>query len=476
MTEEFNRKIKKAVEKLLTLEQVTLVGTFTSDYSYGMLPPCLQDRYNLDIKIDQDLTLKSNDNKQISQVSFDSKYLSFPPDIVVHNLPAEQSQDLLALLPQKDFDLDQETCLYIWFKRILNLFKRPEPKKRWPVFDDIPTRDPILHLGLSSSSAKRKYKEETRPYDTDMYHSDGDFIDDSSPYLQSKQEDMDIEKESSVYKQDRYKLKDKKDVIEDTGNFFADQDEALSYKTRAEEFENNLFKKKPPASDSSKTFNGTKRWSFDRMMSKAKLDGSDDDEIILHTVSTKKPSQPRPTCLKSPEPLRKKTRTLLKPKIFNLNSKTEENLDYRKKFMYEWLSRYKKNIVKYDTENYSNFTLAIKFQLSKSELYGLYKIKKEISMKKFLEEHPDVGKISKYKQVAPIMINFKMDKYSFPSTPLEIKLISVMNTTSLRSSEPDTMNLKYSITQNESLSKTVNDIMNLITDAVPAFHYQLDEE
>lgn len=149
MTEEFNRKIKKAVKKLLTLEQVTLVGTFTSHYSYGMLPPCLEDRYNLDIKIDSDLTLKSNDDKQmykyiyililknkctkkkggeypfiIVQVSFDSKYLSFPPDIVVHNLPAEQSQDLSALLPQSDFNLDQENCLYAWFKRILSLFKK----------------------------------------------------------------------------------------------------------------------------------------------------------------------------------------------------------------------------------------------------------------------------------------------------------------------------------------------------------------
>lgn len=65
MTEEFNRKIKKAVKKLLTLEQVTLASNFTSHYSYGMLPPCLEDRYNLDIKIDSDLTLKSNDYKQM---------------------------------------------------------------------------------------------------------------------------------------------------------------------------------------------------------------------------------------------------------------------------------------------------------------------------------------------------------------------------------------------------------------------------
>lgn len=65
---------------------------------------------------------------------------------------------------------------------------------------------------------------------------------------------------------------------------------------------------------------------------------------------------------------------------------------------------------------------------------------------------------------------------SFPSTPLEIKLISVMNTTSVGSDEPDTMDLKYSVTRNESLSKTVNDIMNLINNAVPAFHYQIKIE
>ncbi|GAA5802019.1 hypothetical protein HPULCUR_007479 [Helicostylum pulchrum] len=440
MTEEFNRKISKAVKKLLTLEQVTLSGTFTSHYSYGMLPPCLEDRYNLEIKIDSDLTLKM-------QVSFDSKYLSFPPDIVVHNLPAEQSQDLSALLPQSDFNLGHENCLYTWFKRILSLFKKPEPTKRWPVFDDMSKRNNIPAFKPSSSSSGSKPKEPTKTYETNMY-SDGDFVDE----LLDIRENMDIE-EIPAYKQDRYKLKNKEDFIADTSDFFADQDEALSYKTREHEFEASLFAEKSPTTGSSDTFTRAKRSYVDHIMTEASQGDSDDDEIILPTYNSQKKIQP------NPEPLHKKKRmTLVKPTIYN--TKMEGKIEYRKKFMYGWLSKYK------------SFTLLVQFRLSKSKLHTEFKRRKERNMEVFLEEHPEVVKVFKFKQAAPIMINFKMNLL-FPSSPLEIKLISVLNTTSVRSDEPDTKDLKYSVTRNESLSKTVNDIMNLITDAVPAFHYQM---
>lgn len=170
-----------------------------------------------------------------------------------------------------------------------------------------------------------------------MYHSDGDFVDD----LLDAREEIDIEEEITAYKRDRYKLKNQDDFVADTSDFFADQDEALSYKTRNNEFKASLFAKKSPVSDSSKTFASAKRTYIDHIMTEASNDNSDDDAIILPTP--KKTMHTKP----NPEPLRKKKRNLLvKPKIYKTNSKTEENFEYRKKFMYEWISEYKRYDIK----------------------------------------------------------------------------------------------------------------------------------
>lgn len=170
-----------------------------------------------------------------------------------------------------------------------------------------------------------------------MYHSDGDFVDD----LLDAREDMDIEEETTAYKRDQYKLKNRDDFVVDTCDFFADQDEALSYKTRDHKFKANLFAKKSPVSDSPKTFANAKRTYIDHIMTEASNDNSDDDAIIL--PNPKKTMQTKP----DPEPSRKKKRTLLvKPKIYKTNSKTEENFEYRKKFMYAWISEYKRYDIK----------------------------------------------------------------------------------------------------------------------------------
>lgn len=59
MVEEFNRKIGKAMTKLETLTQVNLISIRTSSYSFGKNEPYAKDRYNLDLELDSNLTLKS---------------------------------------------------------------------------------------------------------------------------------------------------------------------------------------------------------------------------------------------------------------------------------------------------------------------------------------------------------------------------------------------------------------------------------
>lgn len=69
----------------------------------------------------------------------------------------------------------------------------------------------------------------------------------------------------------------------------------------------------------------------------------------------------------------------------------------------------------------------------------------------------------------------RMDS-SFPLTDLKIKVISVLNTDSVGSDKPETMDLKYHVTEAETISNIVDNIMDLLKAKVLPFHYQLKED
>ena len=61
----------------------------------------------------------------VGQLVFDSKDYSFPPDIIFQNLPDPLiSTDLSTLLPLKDWNLENENCLYNWVERIVKFFDK----------------------------------------------------------------------------------------------------------------------------------------------------------------------------------------------------------------------------------------------------------------------------------------------------------------------------------------------------------------
>lgn len=64
---------------------------------------------------------------------------------------------------------------------------------------------------------------------------------------------------------------------------------------------------------------------------------------------------------------------------------------------------------------------------------------------------------------------------SFPSSDLKIKVISILNTTSVGSDKPESMDLRYEITEAETITNTVDYIMDLLKAKVPTFHYQLED-
>lgn len=67
-----------------------------------------------------------------------------------------------------------------------------------------------------------------------------------------------------------------------------------------------------------------------------------------------------------------------------------------------------------------------------------------------------------------------MDPRSFPSSQLKIQLISVMNTPSIGSSEPESLKFNYQVDQQKNLSDLISDIMDVVKEKVPKFHYQLE--
>jgi hypothetical protein len=69
----------------------------------------------------------------------------------------------------------------------------------------------------------------------------------------------------------------------------------------------------------------------------------------------------------------------------------------------------------------------------------------------------------------------KMDD-QFPSTDLLIKVISVVNTDKPTSSEPESMEIAFKVDRDVDPSKTMEAIMSLIEERVPALHCQLYED
>ncbi|KAI9338869.1 hypothetical protein BD770DRAFT_448273 [Pilaira anomala] len=499
MVEEFNRKIGKAMKKLETLTQVNLINIRTSSYSFGMTEPYAKDRYNLDLELDSNLTFKS-------QILFDIQHPSFPPDIIIHKLSPELVQNINALLPGEDWNLDQEDCLYKWFERILKLIKKPAPKRRqWSLFEDdmIPgdissiKQDKSHHLSSPGSSnaknnisTKRRLETNESLFKTNM---EDDF--EENIVISKKENRVKL----PTYNKDRYRLKNKNqtelDFLKD-GKIFEDQDELLSYKTKDETrkvpttlsktFRTPFFRgnyPKPHSLDDHITEDfdseavATKKYKNGDTKIEHEEDGDDDEPIMLpKPKKMRKLSQAKllqPTTLQK---LKKKVEQN-KPISVKSNDPKRDRFEYRKKFMDEWLLKYKRNIMEYDAKEYLRLTLMIEFPLStKSSLYNLFKKYKEDSVLRFKEENPNFGQFVKPKLVAPVIIHFKMDKSSFPSSKLEIKLISVTNTTSPRSSEPDTMDLNCFVNTAQSFSQIVTNIMQLITDAVPKFHFQLRDE
>ncbi|CEG67120.1 hypothetical protein RMATCC62417_03588 [Rhizopus microsporus] len=115
----------------------------------------------------------------------------------------------------------------------------------------------------------------------------------------------------------------------------------------------------------------------------------------------------------------------------------------RKQFMLAWLSKFPDHIIEYDAQDYFTFSLYLTFQIPQDTWSQVRKRKQEDLQNYRIGKEE---KVAKPKSVAPVIIKFKMHEL-FPKGNLHIRLISVMNTTGLGSSMPESRLFKYPIDQ-----------------------------
>lgn len=131
----------------------------------------------------------------------------------------------------------------------------------------------------------------------------------------------------------------------------------------------------------------------------------------------------------------------------------------RKQFMLAWLSKFPDHIIEYDAQDYFTFSLYLTFQIPQDTWSQVRKRKQEDLQNYRIGKEE---KVAKPKSVAPVIIKCKfntkkkstfvyIDKVKmhelFPKGNLHIRLISVMNTTGLGSSMPESRLFKYPIDQ-----------------------------
>ncbi|RCH90202.1 hypothetical protein CU097_002636 [Rhizopus azygosporus] len=136
----------------------------------------------------------------------------------------------------------------------------------------------------------------------------------------------------------------------------------------------------------------------------------------------------------------------------------------RKQFMLAWLSKFPDHIIEYDAQDYFTFSLYLTFQIPQDTWSQVRKRKQEDLQNYRIGKEE---KVAKAKSVAPVIIKFKMHEL-FPKGNLHIRLISVMNTTGLGSSMPESRLFKYPIDQ-----RLVNDptcLLSLLAESAVKFH------
>lgn len=63
--EALNKKLDKALEKLLTLDSITLKNKRSSHYNFGIEKPFVQDRFTIHIKLDKKLIVTCKQTRSI---------------------------------------------------------------------------------------------------------------------------------------------------------------------------------------------------------------------------------------------------------------------------------------------------------------------------------------------------------------------------------------------------------------------------
>ncbi|KAI7880264.1 uncharacterized protein EV154DRAFT_46073 [Mucor mucedo] len=342
-----------------------------------------------------------------------------------------------------------------------------------PKSEDYRTKYKDDYKDTSKEDYKIKYKEDYKDIDKEDYKIK---YKDDYKETQKIHDIMDFEEDDSIILNDDYKVKYKDDYkIEEKKDYkskfkddykdslFSDDDDDLDIHTSS------YFKelKKPPTPK--KASFGSIQANLASFRSKKKPAPaadifsfpSDKNEDVLPVSSIPSPQKQR-------RPLQNHHH---QTKLFDLGSVKERQDDFRKVFMTAWLTKYRDQIMVYDSKDYAYFSLYMTIKLPVlCDEWAEFKEFKSISI-----ENLGTG-VSLPKPQAPLIISFNMEPGTFPSSKLKIKLISVMNTTSPGSSDPETESFEFQVNQKGNMEETMKAIMRIIKGKIPKFHLQMARE
>ncbi|RCH83560.1 hypothetical protein CU098_006549 [Rhizopus stolonifer] len=327
-------QLSRAIAKLSLLDSIKMVKKLTCHYSFEK--EHIEDRFDICIadKID-------------CQIVFDSSNYRFPPDLIFRNRHVKELfdvDDVASLLPDKEWNINDEDCLYDWFERILTTVKQD---------------------ALQQDTRKKR-----STLDPDADH---------------------------VSKRRKPAMPDLSDDEKD------------------------VFQKK----------------------SSCKLDNYPIFTIKQSTTSERKSNMD--SCVIPPNAIQK-----------------------RKECVMMWIKKFRDQIIRYDPVEFRHFTLYLNFKIAQdTALWKRYYQLKRERLTVFQSIHNDTDKhLARPKPFAPMIVHFQMN-HDFPISKIKVKLISVLNTTEVKSSDPDTKIMHFRV---NSMEDMIQDIMPQLTDHAIRFH------
>ncbi|KAG0188172.1 hypothetical protein DFQ28_005293 [Apophysomyces sp. BC1034] len=133
------------------------------------------------------------------------------------------------------------------------------------------------------------------------------------------------------------------------------------------------------------------------------------------------------------------------------NDQDSQSFVCRRDFVQQWISDLPNHIMQYDIDSFLSVTLYLSVDIPTS-LWDEMEKYRQLAI-----ETKQYGKLSKARQLAPVIVRMVLDK-RFPHSLVDISLISTINSVENSVYEPDSLKLQYTPHPKSDVKTMINDI------------------